>query len=97
MWCHSELVVGGELGKPVYLVDLGPGLERHPLLRAVQGIGFGGSLEEGFQRLAGSLARDGLDAGAEHQYKVTLRREIAALHEAWRRSAQGELTTSNAR
>jgi TIR domain/WD domain, G-beta repeat len=62
MWCHSELVLATELGKPVYSLDLGPGLEPHPLLRAVQGIGFGGSAGAGVRRLTGSLAALGLAA-----------------------------------
>lgn len=59
-WCHSELVVATDLGKRVYSLDLAPGLSPHPLLQALQGIGFEASIDAGIGRLTDNLGRDGL-------------------------------------
>ena len=60
MWCHSELALAASLGKRVYPIDLGPGLAPHPLLQALQGIAFDGTIDTGIRRLIDKLALDGL-------------------------------------
>jgi WD40 repeat protein len=60
MWCHSELVVAADLGKPIYSLDLGPDLPPHPLLGSLQGIRFDSTIDASIQRLADSLDLDGL-------------------------------------
>lgn len=60
MWCHTELAVASDLGKPTYWLDLAEGLDPHPTLSAVQGIRFTGSLEAGTQLLVERLGLDGL-------------------------------------
>jgi len=60
MWCHSELVVATGLSKRIYALDVEPGRGPHPLLRHLQGIGFGADLDTGIRRLVDALAADGL-------------------------------------
>jgi WD40 repeat protein len=54
-WCHSELVIAIDLRKRVYPLDLGPDLQRHPLLESLQGITFDSTIDASIRRLTDSL------------------------------------------
>ena len=60
MWCHSELAVAIELGRRIYSLDLDLDLPPHPLLHSLQGIRLDSTIDASVQRLADSLAADGL-------------------------------------
>ena len=54
-WCHSELVIAIDLRKRIYPLDLGPDLQRHPLLESLQNITFDSAIDASIRRLTDSL------------------------------------------
>ena len=58
MWCHTEIALALERGKPVYPLDLDPTIHPHPMLAQVQGIRLQVDLDASAQLLCERLTND---------------------------------------